>query len=113
MLGFRLGSPCVHWHDSEGGDVVTLYPGDNDALPVFSRDAEIFTGTFGQVETFLTGWCRAQSYDQILGVSDDKRRKKYEDRELARQAEQKKREEQKKLMAVLRASDAENAKPKK
>ena len=113
MLGFRLGTPPSHWSAREDGDMVTLYPGDNDALPVFSRDAEIFTGTFGQVETFLTGWVRHQQYAAILGAADDKRIKRYEDRERARQAEQKKREEQAKLLKVLRASDAENTKPKK
>ena len=113
MLGFRLSTPPSHWSAREDGDMVTLYPGDNDALPVFSRDAEIFTGTFGQVETFLTGWARAQQYDMILRLSDDKKRKKYEDRERARQAEQRKREEQKKMLAILKASDRENLTPKK
>lgn len=49
----------------------------------------------------------------ILRMTDEKRRKKFEDAERARQAEQKKREEQKKLLAVLRATDAENKVSKK
>ncbi len=113
QLGFRLGNPKHgHWGGSGDTDQVALFP-DEEALPIFSRDAEIFVGTFGQVETFLTGWVRAQQYDTILGTVDDKRRKKYEDRELARQAEQRKREEQKQMIAVLRASDAENSSKKK
>ena len=92
--------------------MVALYPND-EALPVFSRDADIYTGTFGQVEVFLAGWARAQQYDMLLRLSDDKKRKKYEDREHARQAEQRKREEQKKMLAILRASDRENLNPKK
>ena len=113
-LGFRLGNPKHgHWNaPNEGTDQVTLYP-DGVALPVYSRDADIYTGTFGQVETFLNGWARAQQYDHLLRLTDDKRRKKYEDRELARQAEQRKREEQKQMLAVLRAKDHENSQPKK
>ena len=112
QLGFRLANPKHAWGGSGEGDQVALYP-DGEALPIYARDTEIFVGTFGQVETFLTGWIRAQQYDSILRLSDDKKRKKYEDRERARQAEQRKREEQKKMMAILRASDRENLNPKK
>ena len=113
-LGFRLGMPKGHsgWSMNENGDMVTLYP-DADALPVYTRDADLYTGTFGQIETFLTGWARAQQYDHLLRMTDDKRRKKFEDAEVARQAEQRKRAEQKQMMAVLRASDAENSSKKK
>lgn len=113
-MGFRIGNPRHgQWGVSDSGtDQVTLYP-DGEALPTFTRDAEIFTGTFGQVEVFLAGWARAQQYDMILRLSDDKKRKKYEDKERARQAEQRKREEQKKMLEVLRATDRENLKPKK
>ena len=111
-MGFRLANPKHGWGHRDEGDAVALYP-DGEALPIFSRDAEIFAGTFGQVEIFLAGWVRAQQYDSILRLSDDKKRKKYEDRERARQAEQRKREEQKKMLAILKASDRENLNPKK
>ncbi len=101
-MGFRIGNPKHGWGREDG-----------DALPVFGRDTDIFTGTFSQVEIFLAGWARAQQYDSILRLSDDKKRKKYEDRERARQAEQRKREEQKKMLAVLRATDAQNQGKKK
>ena len=67
QLGFRIGNPKHgHWSISDPGtDQVALYP-DEKALPVFSRDAEIFAGTFGQVEVFLAGWVRAQQYDMML-----------------------------------------------
>jgi hypothetical protein len=111
-MGFRLANPKHGWGVSGETDQVALYP-DSDSLPIYARDTEIFVGTFGQVETFLTGWVRAQQYDSILRLSDDKKRKKYEDKERARQAEQRKREEQKQMLAVLRASDAENSSKKK
>ena len=114
-LGFRLANPKHgHWGggSDDGTDRVALYPA-GEALPVYTRDAEIYTGTFGQVEVFLAGWARAQQYDMMLRIADDKKRKKYEDRERDRQAEMKKREEQKKMLTILRASDRENLNPKK
>ena len=113
-LGFRLGQPRgSSWGMREDGfDLVTLYP-DGQALPIYTRDADLFTGTFDQVEVWLRGWIQSRTYDAMLRMTDDKRRKKFEDAELARQAERKKREEQKKMLAVLRASDAENKGTKK
>ena len=77
-LGFRIGNPRVNWSDKEAMDMVTLYPGEDDALPIFGRDADIFTGTFSQVEIFLTGWARSQQYDRMVGLSTDKKRIKKE-----------------------------------
>ena len=105
-LGFRIGNPSHGW-SRDGQDMVTLFPADND-LPIYSRDADIFTGTFHEVEVWLDGWNRAQVYDQMLGLSTDKKRARAEDRERARQAERKKREEQAELLRVLKATDAEN-----
>lgn len=109
LLGFRLGNPKHgHWSSSnEGSDQVTLYP-DAEALPTFNREADIFTGSFRDCEIFMAGWVRAQQYDMILRLSDEKKRKKYEDRERARQAERKKRAEQAEMLKVLKATDAEN-----
>ncbi len=113
-LGFRIGNPRHgQWGANDPGvDQVTLYP-DGEALPVYTRDAELFTGTFRDVEIFLGGWTRAQSYDMILRLTDDKKRKTYEDRERARQAEQRKREEQKLIMEALKSTDQQNRKVKK
>ena len=113
-LGFRLGNPKHgHWSNSNGdNDMVSIFPND-EALPTFCRDAEIYTGSFRDIEVFLNGWARSQQYDMILRMTDEKRRKKFEDAERARQAEQRKREEQKKIMTVLKAKDHENLNPKK
>lgn len=113
QLGFRLGNPRHgNWGVPGETDQVTLYP-DDAALPIYARDADIFTGSFRDVEIFMAGWVRAQQYDAMIRMTDDRRRKKYEDAELARQVEQRKREEQKQMLAVLRASDAENRAKKK
>jgi hypothetical protein len=58
-------------------------------------------GTFNQVETFLTGWARARQYDQLVGMTDEDRRKKYEDKELERQRLVAFKAEQKKMFAIL------------
>jgi hypothetical protein len=101
-LGFRLGNPKNgRWGIvPDAIDTVALYP-DNDALPVFSRDADIFEGTFSQVETFLTGWARAQQYDAMLRMTDEKKRKKYEDKERERQRLAAERLEKRKMFAAL------------
>ena len=108
IAGFRLGKPN-HCYNDRNYDVVSLYPAD-DALPVWSRDAELFVGTFSDVEIFLAGWSRAQQYDHLLRMTDDRRREKFEAAERARQAERRKREEQAELVKVLKATDEDNRK---
>lgn len=100
LLGFRLGSPKHGWGREDATDMVTLYP-DGDTLPVFSRDADIYSGTFREIEIFMAGWARAQQYDMLLRLSDDKKRKKYEAKEVERQRLAKEREEKKKMYAIL------------
>ena len=107
-LGFRIGNPKHgNWGRSDDADMVAIFP-KGEELPVYNRDAEIFAGTFSQLQNFLFGWEKAQQYDMMLRLTDDKKRKNAEDKERARQAEQRKREEQKQMLAVLRATDTEN-----
>ena len=101
LLGFRLGrSKTVGSWERTDTDTVTVYP-DQDRLPIYSRDAEIFTGTFGQLEVFLQGWAKAQQYDMMLRMTDDKKRKKYEAKELERQRLTQERIERRKTFAIL------------
>jgi hypothetical protein len=110
-LGFMF---CYPKHGYGGdSDYVALKPKDADAVPIYSRDAELFVGTLEDLEVWLRGLEWARSYDMMLRITDDKKRAKAEVKERARQAEQKKREEQKKMLAILRASDRENLNPKK
>jgi hypothetical protein len=99
-LGFRLGQPGHHYSSRENGDMVSLYP-DDTALPIYCRDAEIWTGTFNDIELFLTGWAKAQQYDAMLRLTDDKRRKQYEAKEVERQRIAREREEKRKMFAIL------------
>ena len=101
QLGFRIGNPKHgQWDTRSGADEVAIFPRDNE-LPTYNRDAEIFAGTFHELEVFLTGWARAQQYDMILRMTDDKRRKKFEDAERERQRREAERLEKRKMFAVL------------
>jgi hypothetical protein len=95
LMGFRLahakngswssGTSATGWGGVDSiTDSVAVYPKE-DSLVAFARDAELFAGTFNQVETWLTGWARARQYDHLVGMTDNNRRKKYEDKELERQ----------------------------
>ena len=100
MLGFRIGNPKNGmW--SGGDDLVALYPRDTE-LPTYSRDAELFVGTFGQLEIWLQGWVKAQQYDMLLRLTDDKKRKKAEVREIERQRLQALKIEQKQVWNTLK-----------
>ena len=98
-LGFRLGRP-PHHYTNDYGDVVTLYP-DDTALPIYRRDAELWTGSFNDIELFFMGWAKAQQYDAMLRMTDDKRRKRYEAKEVERQRIAREREEKRKMFAIL------------
>ena len=111
-LGFMLANSKHGW-DNSNPDMVALKPRDEDAVPIYSRDAEVFGGTLEELEVWLRGVEWARSYDRVLRISDDKKRAKYEDRERYRIAEMRKREQQKMILDVLKSSDRENSRVKK
>lgn len=84
-LGLKIDRSIIHGYDRDSGDMIGLYPKDNDSLPIYSRDAELFTGSLEQLEVWLRGVEWARMYDQMLGVSNDKKRKRKEQDELNRQ----------------------------
>ena len=98
-FGFRLANPKHGWRDS-GTDYVALYP-DGDHLPIYSRDAELFIGTFNDAENWLAGWERALSYDDMLRLTDRKKREKAEAKEVERQRIAQEKAEQRKTFALL------------
>jgi len=92
-LGFMLAYP--KYSRGDGDDLVSIQPRDTEALPIYTRDAQFFTGTLQQLDSFLAGIEWARDYDRMLRVSDARRRERREqdfrNRELARalaQAEQ-------------------------
>ena len=79
-LGFRMGNPKHGSYRSEFGDLVALFPKD-DALPIYSRDAEIYTGTLEAMADWLNGFEKAREYDRMLmgKTVETKRERKEQD----------------------------------
>jgi hypothetical protein len=112
QLGFMMSAPRTgSWGND--GDRVSIKPKDDTALPLYNRDAEVFTGTLEQLQTWVRGVAWAREYDSMLRLSDDKKRTAAEAKELVRQADQRRRTEQKEMIKILSSSDQENRKAKK
>ena len=84
-LGFMLCDPKTGWGGDDFNNLVGIKPKDNDALPLYSRDAEIFRGTLEELREWVKGVQWARQYDEMLKLSDDKKRVKKEDEERGRQ----------------------------
>jgi hypothetical protein len=86
-LGFRMAHPRYQLSNS---DTVVLYPKDADAVPVYSRDAEVFEGSLEALDIWLRGFQTARDYDMMLfGVKHDDARKNREQKILNKQLLQK------------------------
>ena len=85
-LGFRLGNSKHGNFRGRFGDVdvVALFPAD-DALPIYTRDAELFCGSFDELARWLQGVEWARTYYKILKVVDDKKVARKEQDERNRQ----------------------------
>jgi len=76
-LGFKFAkSKHSDWSDDHGA--LSLKPKDPDALPIYSRDAELYVGSVEGLETWLAGVRWAREYDMMLKLSDDKKRARKE-----------------------------------
>jgi len=111
-LGFKFAkSKHTDWSEDHGS--LSLVPKNADVLPIYTRDAELFVGSLERLEDWLAGVHWAREYDQMLKMSDEKKREKAEVRERERLALMRKREEQAQVLRVLRATDRENQAVKK
>lgn len=97
QFGFRLGNPKNGWTNP---DFVAMYP-DGDKLPIYARDAELFIGTFADAELWLTGWERALAYDDMLRLTNDKKRVAAEAKEVERQRIAEEKAQQRQTFAIL------------
>ena len=79
-MGLMLCNPK---HGSGSGDDYSdragVKPKDAEALPIYARDAELFTGSLEQIRTWVIGVQWARQYDMMLKLSDDKKRTKKEE----------------------------------
>jgi hypothetical protein len=64
-LGFRLGNSKHGNYRQEFGDTVSVFPNE-DSLPIYARDAELFSGTLEQLEHWLNGLDWGRQYDRML-----------------------------------------------
>lgn len=76
-LGFVLCEPKHGWNSGDM-NYVSIKPKDKNALPIYSRDAELFTGTLEQLNLWLRGVEWARQYDMMLKLSDEKKRERKE-----------------------------------
>jgi hypothetical protein len=76
-LGFKF-SKSKHSDWTEDHGALSLIPKDADALPIYSRDAELFVGSLERLEDWLAGVRWAREYDMMLRLSNDTKRARKE-----------------------------------
>jgi hypothetical protein len=76
-LGFKF-SKSKHSDWTEDHGALSLVPKDLDALPIYSRDAELFVGSIERLEDWLAGVKWARDYDTMLRLSNDTKRARKE-----------------------------------
>lgn len=79
-LGFEMAAGRDKWNNS----AIYLLPLD-DKLPHYSRGAEIYQGTVEDIDEWLKGIEWAREYDNMLKLSNDKKRANCENVERNRQ----------------------------
>jgi hypothetical protein len=78
LLGFMMCYPKHGWGAERGVDYVAVKPKDQDSLPIYARDAEMFCGTIDDLRSWINGVKWARDYDRMLRLSDDKKRERKE-----------------------------------
>jgi hypothetical protein len=76
-LGFKF-SKSKHSDWTEDHGALSLVPKDHDALPIYSRDAELFVGSLERLEDWLAGVKWARDYDMMLRLSNNTKRARKE-----------------------------------
>lgn len=77
-LGFMFAYPKHGWSGSDGTERIAIKPKDEDSLPIYAREAQMFSGTLDDIEHFMLGIEWARNYDFMLKVSDTKKRERKE-----------------------------------
>lgn len=99
-LGFMFCASQYRYEENRA-DTISLKP-RNDCLPVYSRDAELFSGAIEQVEIFLEGFAKAKMYLDMVGACPAKKVVEYENKYRAAIEKRRIKEEQKKMFNVLK-----------
>ena len=77
-LGLKF---AAYRHDDRYGENVVLIPKDRDALPIYTRDADVFVGTLEGAAYWMQGVEWAREYDRMVidRKMDAKRARKEQD----------------------------------
>jgi hypothetical protein len=77
-LGLKF---AAYRHDDSFGANVALIPKDRDALPIYTRDADVFVGTLEGAAYWMQGVEWAREYDRMVidRKMDAKRARKEQD----------------------------------
>ena len=78
LLGMQF---APYRHDDPNADNVALMRRDQNALPIYTRDAILFAGTLDDADYFMRGVLWAREYDRMTVDQklDDKRVRKEQD----------------------------------
>ena len=76
-LGFKFAKPR-HGDWVEENQRLSLVPKDHNSLPIYSRDAELYSGSLEDIDVWLAGVQWAREYDMLLRLSDSKKRARKE-----------------------------------
>jgi hypothetical protein len=75
-LGMKF---AAYKYDNEFGANVALIPKDDNTLPIYTRDAQLFSGTVEGAENWMQGVEWARNYDSMVIAKDtDKKRERKE-----------------------------------
>lgn len=81
-LGFKFASPKNrNWE--ENADCVSLVPKDQNSLPIYCRDAEVFIGSLTGLQYWLRGVQWARDYDRMVvdkNIEKKRERKEQDER---------------------------------
>ena len=72
---------AAYKYDNNYGDNVALIPKDDNTLPIYTRDAQLFSGTLEGADYFMQGVEWARDYDRMVidKKMDEKRERKEQD----------------------------------
>lgn len=76
-MGLMMCYPKQGW-GNERVETVAVKPMNEEVLPIYSRDAELFCGTLRELRCWMIGVEWARGYDMMLKLSDEKRRDRKE-----------------------------------
>jgi hypothetical protein len=106
-LGLKFAQPRHVGGWPENQEYVALVPKGPGSVTVYSPDAEVFVGTLEQAQTWINGVIWARKYDEMLRLSDEKKRTQKEQKLHHRQeqarAKARYEAEQKQIVQILKS----------